>query len=507
MLTGTKGRLVVALAIFILAGMALGAGLGSRSYSSPDEKRYIQSAYEMAESGDWITPRYHNRPRFQKPILFYWLSASSVSLFGKTWLAARIPSVIFGAGSVLLTFLLGASLFNKRAGLFSAALLPISWVFFLYSRLSTPDMATLFFITLSMYLFLKIRAVKTSKFVEYSFFAALGLAALTKGLAGLLIPVIVIGIFIIAHRREELPNKVNIPLGIVLTLLIALPWFFVMYKTHGSAYIDHIWKVETVNRARNIFTGGGSAAIGAIRGILRYICLTFIIFFPASILIPGAAAGRSNMRGWQKGRLLIIAWITAVIVFYALIGAGKTHYLLAMAPAVALLLGEYLSAFTENKGHALLFYLPVAAVIIFYCVGFAGSLYIMKYLLDIKPPFWCHLLVLAPIASAFVVLRGGRFRAAQAFIASSMFVLIFMFAFALPALNEDNGLISITDKVLSLYNEGDVVGIGSHFISHNRVDAYLDMSVKKINVDLYNVAEQLTTSRAILRNFLEREEK
>ncbi|MEE8359700.1 MAG: glycosyltransferase family 39 protein, partial [Candidatus Omnitrophota bacterium] len=468
-----KNRVTLGLSIFLLSAVILGIGTNSKSYSSPDEKRYIQSAYEMVEGGDWITPRYHNRPRFQKPALFYWLSASSVAIFGQTWLAARIPSVLFGAATVLIAYLLGTSLFDRRAGFFSASALLASEVFFLYSRLATPDMVTVFFISLAIYLFLRLYSAKHSRLTEYSFFAVLGLAMLTKGFAGFLIPLIVIALFFIARRKELPRHKLNIPLGITIFLAVSLPWFIIMYKVHGTAYLDHIWQVETIDRARNIFIGTGSVIIEGFRSIFRYILLVFILFLPASLLIPGVMENIIKKRGLSRGYLLTLIWIGTVILFYSIIGAKKTHYLLAMAPAVAIILGKYLSDFTEDRGGWAFFYLPATVAMICYTAIIGVLLYLMKYLLSIETPLWCGFMVLVPIVSLFVIYRYGRLEAVRAFLIASVLIFIFAFGFALPALNDDNGLISITDKILTVYDQGDTVGIGSHFISHNRVDAYM----------------------------------
>jgi 4-amino-4-deoxy-L-arabinose transferase-like glycosyltransferase len=502
-----KNKVTLGLLIFLLSGITLSVGAGSKSYSSPDEKRYIQSAYEMVESGDWLTPRYHNRPRFQKPAFFYWLSASCVAVSQKTWLAARMPSVLFGAGTVLITYLLGASLFGRRTGLFSASLLLMSEVFFLFSRLATPDMVTLFFISLALYLFIRLYYLDGSSKTGYSLFAVLGLAMLTKGFAGLLIPLIVIASFLIVHRKDPRRLNVNIPIGLIIFFAIALPWFIIMFKVHGASFIDHIWHVETLDRARNTFAGTGNILTQSLGNIFRYISLVFVIFLPASLLITGAGENMIRKKSLAKGDLLALAWIATVILFYSLIGAKKTHYLLAMSPAIALILGGYLSDFTQNKCRGAYFYVPAAGALAAYIIFIGGSLYLMKYLLSIATPIWCGLMVFLPVVSLYVLCRRGRSQAVRAFISTSILLLLFVFGFALPSLNEDNGLISITDKALSAYNQGDIVGIGSHFISHNRVDAYMDMNVKKVNVDLFDKAEQLTTSKAILKDFLGKRER
>ena len=99
-----------------------------------DENFYFQSSKNMIESNDWITPRYYGKPRFQKPPLYYWLIALSMNTFGINWYGARFPSILLGALTVLLTYLVGLKLFKRRyPSLLSALILATTFKFFKYS--------------------------------------------------------------------------------------------------------------------------------------------------------------------------------------------------------------------------------------------------------------------------------------------------------------------------------------------------------------------------------------
>src|SRR5277367_4821333 len=66
--------------------------LGAIGLVGPDEPRYAWIARDMAESGDWVTPRLYGRPWFEKPILYYWGAAASMKFFGVSEVTARLPS-------------------------------------------------------------------------------------------------------------------------------------------------------------------------------------------------------------------------------------------------------------------------------------------------------------------------------------------------------------------------------------------------------------------------------
>jgi len=446
-----KSKEFIAISVVLLLLLFV-FSIGTRSigYSSPDEKRYVQSAKEMVASGDWITPQYHGRARFQKPILFYWLAASSVTLFGQTWLGARFPSSLCGIMVVLFTYLLGRALYNRRTGIFSALLLIVSMLFFTYTRLATPDMATLFFITLSIYLFCKLYFQDAPKPTGYIFFISLALATLTKGPVGLFIPLITVTIFTLIFKREGLAKRIDIPIGILLFFLVVFPWFALMVKIHGDKYIQHIWQIETIKRAGDLWTEGGNILYKISKGFGRYLAMTFIAFLPSTLFLPGAIIDSLRRKRIKTEEMLLIIWVFTVIVFFTLVGTKKVHYLVSLAPPLALFMGNYLERFTERR---------------------------------------------------------RNLRLVQVFIAAALLVYLFLFGYFIPTLSREDGLLVLSQKILAIREEGERVGIGSHFISHNRVDSYLGINVKKVSVDLYDPDEQIRTSKAILSNFLKSKDR
>ena len=84
------------------AGLAAGClafyllGAGGYDLLTDDETRYAEAGRRMVETGDWVVPEYNGLPRYQKPVLFYWLQALAQLAFGPTALAARLPTAVAG---------------------------------------------------------------------------------------------------------------------------------------------------------------------------------------------------------------------------------------------------------------------------------------------------------------------------------------------------------------------------------------------------------------------------
>ena len=79
----------ITLPLLVLAVVTFFAGLGRGAITDSDEAFYADAAREMVASGDWITPYYNYEPRFQKPVLYYWLTAATSVVLGPTEMAAR----------------------------------------------------------------------------------------------------------------------------------------------------------------------------------------------------------------------------------------------------------------------------------------------------------------------------------------------------------------------------------------------------------------------------------
>lgn len=71
--------------------------LVARPLMLPDEGRYVGVAWEMLRSGEWLTPTLNGLPYFHKPPLFYWITATSLWLFGQHEWAARVASLLGAA--------------------------------------------------------------------------------------------------------------------------------------------------------------------------------------------------------------------------------------------------------------------------------------------------------------------------------------------------------------------------------------------------------------------------
>src|SRR5215212_7852035 len=96
-----KARLIPAL-LLASALALLFIDLGGSSIWDANEAFYVETPREMIERGDYIGPTFNYEPRFNKPVLSYWIVAAFYKVFGVSVIVQRIP-IALGAVAMIFT--------------------------------------------------------------------------------------------------------------------------------------------------------------------------------------------------------------------------------------------------------------------------------------------------------------------------------------------------------------------------------------------------------------------
>ena len=130
----------ITLPLLFLAALTFFAGLGRGAITDSDEAFYAESSREMVASGDWLTPHYNYEPRFQKPVLYYWLTSAIYLISGPSEFGARLWAAIAGLGLVLVTAAAGRRWYDETTGLLAGAMVATSFGYFSIGRMALPDL-------------------------------------------------------------------------------------------------------------------------------------------------------------------------------------------------------------------------------------------------------------------------------------------------------------------------------------------------------------------------------
>src|SRR5262249_311178 len=121
-------------------------------FVGPDEPRYAWIARDMAETGDWVTPRLYGRPWFEKPPLLYWGGATFFKLLGEGHpeVAARLPSAISALLATLALAWLAWRTYGEECARWLLLLLPTNVGMIGFSHACATDMPFAGMLTMAM---------------------------------------------------------------------------------------------------------------------------------------------------------------------------------------------------------------------------------------------------------------------------------------------------------------------------------------------------------------------
>lgn len=207
--------------------------LGLRPYGTPSEARYIEIARQMVTSGDWLTPRLNGVKYFEKPPLFYWLEAAQFELFGMEEFSGRFWIMIMMTALCMLAYAAASNLYGRRAGIISAVTLATSVLGFALSRIVLLDVPLSLFLCSTLFAF--IFAVRSEQKKQRDgllllMYVLAALAAMTKGLIGIVLPGLIIGNWIMLTGRWSLLRQVRLLPGLLIFLVITVPWHVMVNK-------------------------------------------------------------------------------------------------------------------------------------------------------------------------------------------------------------------------------------------------------------------------------------
>ena len=321
--------------------------LNSYPLFTPDEGRYSEVAREMVATGDYITPRVNGVAFLDKPILYYWLQAAAIHLFGvKEW-ALRFFPVLAGILGCLMTYICGRQLFNRRTGLISALVLGTSPLYFGLAHYANLDLEVAVFVSCTLLCF--ITAVQREGVIRSNFlFAAYffsALAVLTKGLIGIAFPSMIAGAWILLLGRWTLLKKIRLPAGLMIFLVMVLPWYSLVQKANPE-FLHYFFVNQQITR----FLSAGE--FNNKTPFWFYLPIVLIGFFPWTIFLAQALYNQCR-KAWQAPQqhgteLFLLLWVVIIFLFFSIPRSKIIGYILPIFPALALLVGNYLSMVWEN---------------------------------------------------------------------------------------------------------------------------------------------------------------
>lgn len=332
----------------IIFGLLFFVFLNSRPLSAPDEGRYTEIPREMVESGDYVTPRLNGVKYFEKPPLLYWLGAASIKLFGpKEWAMRLWPALLSFLGC-LMVYAMGVSLYDRRSGLIAASALGSCLYYYAHSQIMIIDSTVSFFMSLALFSFFQAHkniGRRAETVYLASFFIAMGLAVLAKGLIGAVLPGLIILLWSGIMRDWRSMLLAFKPWGIALFFLVAAPWhIMVSLKNPEFPYFyfihEHFLRYTTSVHGRKKFPG-------------FFVPIFLLGWYPWVVFVPHVIKKtfltlKTRLKA-ESDLLFFTTWAGAVFLFFSISSSQLIPYIHPVFAPFALIMGRFLSQLSQEK--------------------------------------------------------------------------------------------------------------------------------------------------------------
>ena len=370
MSTTPPPRIVAVLLLLILFGACVAAGLGTLGLVGPDEPRYAAVAREMAESGDWVTPRLHGQPWFEKPILYYWSGAAAMLALGDTETAARLPSVLAALLACIALAWAAQRTYNEATAYLFFLLLPATVAFIGFGRAATTDMMFSAMMTIALAggsCVARCTGDEHPRRVSMiSFGVFLGLATLAKGPAAVVLAGGAVLLWAALSGRWRAALRLAHLDVIIAYAVVTLPWYVLAALRHPDFVnvflISHNFErfLTPVFRHEQPWWFYGPIVL---LGVAPW---TLLLLAPVRDALRAAVLG-----GWRNSPTLFYAcWALFPIVFFSISKSKLPGYILPAIPALVLLTAHAVER-SIGRGEWLARLLAVGTGLMF--IGLAAS--------------------------------------------------------------------------------------------------------------------------------------
>ncbi|HEY3898313.1 MAG TPA: glycosyltransferase family 39 protein [Chthoniobacter sp.] len=315
--------------------------LGVLGLIDPDEPFYAQTAREMVHSGDWLTPHIYDHPQFEKPIFYYWLVAGSFKAFGESEWTGRAPTALFATALVLLVWAFASRVWNARTGFLAALVLATGLEFCVMSRLMLTDVPLAFFLAgaLFCYWIAGESEDRRNRWIALSI-ACNGLAVLTKGPIGSLVPWFATLAFAGLTRRKSLYRGPGLWWGLALYAVIVGPWYGLMFAWHAGPFWNEFFVRDNFMRLIHAEHPGANHVWYYV-GLLL---LGSIPWMPAVVLAVRRAF--ASFRG-DPAVLFQWCWLLTSLVFLTIAQSKLPSYAFYLFVPLAVIVGRSLDRLLE----------------------------------------------------------------------------------------------------------------------------------------------------------------
>ena len=321
----TSAVKVAAVIFWFAVGIVYFWNLGGGSLEFWDESLTAERSREFLLTDDWLTPHSSFQPVFNKPPLYYWLTALNFVLVGEGEYAVRLGSVLFGIGCLMFVCLLGRKATGRdEGGLLAAFLLATNPHWINYTRNGMLDSGLMFGTLAGIYFLIDGRPVAGVVLSGISF--AVGcLIKNPLALVGLVVP---LAQQLFVERSAGRGRRILF--AALIACLLSLAWYGLEVLKWGNAYLDQFVGYNMVQRFSHSIEGHDTNPYFYLKVWSGGSVISFAFFFlPLAYFLV-------RRRGSLRPVVPYLVIASLFLILLSVSASKRGFYLLLIYPFVAI---------------------------------------------------------------------------------------------------------------------------------------------------------------------------
>lgn len=309
------------LLIAVVAALLFLPFLGNVHLFDWDEVNFAECAREMLVTKNYMRVQVDFRPFWEKPPLFIWMQALSMSVWGVNEFAARFPNAVMGILTLCTIFHIGRKTVSERMAWWWVLLYAGSWLPAFYFKSAIIDPTFNFFIFLSFYQVYRMKHSERGGWHALLAGMLLGLAVLTKGPVAILVAMLSLGVYLLLNKGFRGYRWYHFLLVALACGVTTFIWFGIDIAQNGWWFTKEFLTYQ-VRLFRTEDAGHGGP-------FFYHFIVLLLGCFPAAAFLfqAGRASASTGLRREEKDFsrwMWIMFWV--VLLLFSIVKTKIVHY-------------------------------------------------------------------------------------------------------------------------------------------------------------------------------------
>lgn len=332
--------------LLIFSALIYLSAIGFKELWKTDETRVAGISANMARTGEFTMPYLNGEEFLEYPPLYYWTTAISYDMIGKTLFASRLSSATAAILSILLIFALLRKMgYGSITAFMAGIIVATTGQFWSVGNRCLVDMLLTFFIIVSMYAFYSIHISFINKEKFYKPFIwslilvlSFGFGIMTKSLLGLAIPSCALFFWLliesILNKSLYIKSWVTLIFCSILSFIPVGLWMLRLYEKFGYDAVHTVAVINTFGR----FFGTYKEHENPVWYYLEKLPEQFL---PWTVILGIVAAFMIYKKikfSFSRDNRFFFCWVIFPFILFSLSTGKRPVYLLPLYPATGVIM-------------------------------------------------------------------------------------------------------------------------------------------------------------------------